>query len=159
MNSARRTSSRHARRAGFTLVEVLVVLLIVGLIGAVASLRASMSPVAESDDEGNRLRQMLESGFDRSRLARAPVVWQAGADHYVLTVREGGAERQIARRELRSPVRILKVWQEGALQTPPYELMLSGRDPGLFRILLGTEQSALELRSTLLGRIEMTRSD
>lgn len=147
---------RQGADGGFTLVEVLVALLIVGLIGAVASMRAGISPVVAIEDESNRLRQTIESALDRSRLARAPVVWRAGADRYAFTIREGGSERTIAQRELGTPVTITSVWSEGSLQNPPYELVLSGRDPRLFRIRLGSDQSALfELRSTLLGRVEL----
>ena len=147
---------RQGADGGFTLVEVLVALLIVGLIGAVASLRAGISPVVAVEDESNRLGQTIESALDRSRLARTPIVWRGGPDQYALTILEGGNERTIARRELDTQVKITSVWSEGALQNPPYELVLSGRDPRLFRIRLGGEQSTLfELRSTLLGRVEL----
>jgi prepilin-type N-terminal cleavage/methylation domain-containing protein len=150
---------RRQAAGGFTLVEVLVALLIVGLIGAVASLRAGINPVVAVEDESNRLAQTIESALDRSRLARTPIVWRAGTDQYVLTIREGGNERTIARRDLGTQVTITSVWSEGSLLNPPYELLLSGRDPRLFRIRLGSEQSALfELRSTLLGRIELVRA-
>jgi type II secretion system protein H len=91
---------RRQAAGGFTLVEVLVALLIVGLIGAVASLRAGINPVVAVEDESNRLAQTIESALDRSRLARTPIVWRAGTDQYVLAIREGGNERTIARREL-----------------------------------------------------------
>lgn len=144
---------------GFTLVEVLVALLIVGLIGAVASLRAGTSPVVAVEDESNRLGQTIESALDRSRLARTPIVWRAGPDRYALTILEGRNERIIAQRELETQVKIASVWSEGALQSPPYELVLSGRDPRLFRIQLNSEQGTLfELRSTLLGRVELVRA-
>lgn len=149
---------RHAA-GGFTLVEVLVALLIVGLIGAIASLRAGINPVVAAEDESNRLAQTIESALDRSRLARTSVVWRARTDQYVISIREGGSERTIAKRELGTQIAITSVWSEGSMQNPPYELLLSGRDPRLFRIRLGTDQSTLfELRSTLLGRVELVRA-
>ncbi len=143
---------------GFTLIEVLVVLFIIGLMAALVGLRTGLGSATILEDESSRLQQTLESGIDRSRLTRAPVLWQASQDEYGLTIREDGVDRQIAKHELATPVRIVSVWREGVPQLPPYELTLSGRNPGLFRIRLGAEQSpSFELRSTLLGRVELAR--
>lgn len=146
---------------GFTLIEVLVVLFIVGLMSALVGLRIGLNPGTVLEDEGSRLQQALETGTDRARLSsRAQVLWKAGSNGYVLTLREEGAERPLLKHELPNPVTILAVWREGALQSPPYELALSARNPGLYRIRLGAEQSRpLELRSTLLGRVELLRGD
>ncbi len=144
---------------GFTLIEVLVALLIVGLIGAIASMRGGISPVVAVEDESNRLRKTIESALDRSRLARTPVVWRASPTKYELTIREAGSERTIAHRELDAQITITSVWKEGSMQKLPYELVLSGRDPHLFRIQLGNGQNIhFELRSTLLGRVELVRA-
>lgn len=154
----RRRSNSRAGRTGFTLIEVMVVLFIIGLMAALVGLRTGLSSAAVLEDESSRLQQTLESGIDRSRLTRAPVLWQASQGGYGLTIREDGVDRQIAKHELATPVRILSVWREGVPQSPPYELALSGRNPGLFRISLGAEQAPpVELRSTLLGRVELVR--
>lgn len=153
-----RWRSSRGECTGFTLIEVLVVLFIIGLMAALVGLRTGLSAATILEDESSRLQQTLESGIDRSRLTRAPVIWQASQDAYGLTIREGGVDRKIAKHELVTPVRILSVWREGVPQSPPYELALSGRNPGLFRIRLGAEQSpSFELRSTLLGRVELVR--
>ncbi len=146
---------------GFTLIEVLVVLFIVGLMSALVGLRIGLNPGTLLEDEGNRLQQTLESGVDRARLSsRAHVLWKGSQGGYVLTLREDGTERPLMKHDFANPVTILSVWREGALQSPPYELALSGRSPGLYRIRLGSEQSRpLELRSTLLGRVELVRID
>lgn len=155
-----RWRSSRAECTGFTLIEVLVVLFIIGLMAALVGLRSGLSSTTMLEDESSRLQQALESGIDRSRLTRAPVVWQASQGGYGLTIREDGVDRQIAKHELATPVRILSVWREGIPLSPPYELALSGRNPGLFRIRLGAEQSpSFELRSTLLGRVELVRGN
>jgi prepilin-type N-terminal cleavage/methylation domain-containing protein len=146
--------------AGFTLVEVLVVLVIVGLLVALVSLRIGVNSITVLEDESNRLQQLLESGIDRSRLTRAPLSWHAGPDGYSLTVREAGSDRLIEKHDLAMPVKIIGVWREGTLQSPPYELALSARNPGLFSVRLGAEGAgAFELRSTLLGRIDLVRGE
>jgi general secretion pathway protein H len=148
-------------RDGFTLIEVLIVLFIVGLMSALVGLRIGLNPGTVLEDECSRLQQALESGLDRARLSsRAQVLWKAGPRGYALTLREEGADRPLLKHELANPVTILAVWREGALQSPPYELALSARNPGLYRIRLGAEQSRpLELRSTLLGRVEVLRAE
>jgi type II secretion system protein H len=143
---------------GFTLIEVLVVLFIVGLMASLIGLRTGLSTATVLEDESTRLQQTLESGIDRSRLTRAPVLWQASADGYRLSIREDGSDRLIAKHDLTTPVRILSVWREGVLQSPPYEFALSGRSPEMFRIRLSADQSPpFELRSTLLGRVNLVR--
>lgn len=154
----RRWWNSRAASTGFTLIEVMVVLVIIGLVATLVGLRSGLSSATVLEDESSRLQQTLESGIDHSRLTRAPVLWRAAQGGYELTIREEGMDRQIAKHELAIPVRILSVWREGVLQSPPYELALSGRSPGLFRIRLGAEQSSpFELRSTLLGRVELVR--
>lgn len=158
MNCPPRSPSRTPGEVGFTLVEILVVLFIVGLMASLAGLRAGLNPRAVLEDESTRLQQTLESGLDRSRLTRTPVLWQASQGGYALTVREEGMDRQVSQHDLATKVKILAVWRDGIPQTPPYELALSGRNPGLFRIKLGTEQAGpFELRSTLPGRVELVR--
>lgn len=146
---------------GFTLIEVLIVLFIVGLMSAMLGLRIGLNPGTVLEDEGVRLQQTLESALERARLSsRTQVLWQAGPGGYALSLREEGTERTLQKHDLAKPVTILAVWREGALQLPPYELALSARSPGLYRIRLGADQSRpLELRSTLLGRIELVRGD
>ena len=155
---SRRSWNEPVGGSGFTLVEVLVVLFIVGLMASLVGLRTGLSPATVLEDESTRLQQTLESGIDRSRLTRAPVLWQASADGYRLSIREHGTDRLIATHDLATPVRILSVWREGVLLSPPYEFSLSERSPGLFRIRLGADQSPpVELRSTLLGRVDRVR--
>lgn len=148
----------HARGAGFTLVEVLVVLLIVGLAATLVGLSGGPNPATMLEDEAERLRHALEGGFDRSRISRTNVAWRAVSDGYSLDIGDGAAGGRIAMRELKAPVRIVAVWREGVLQEPPYDIPLSGRSPGLFRIRLGGEEGMVfDLQSTLLGRIERVR--
>ena len=158
-----RKLARQAGKAcdGFTLIEVLIVFFIVGLMSAMLGLRIGLNPGTVLDDEGIRLQQTLESALERARLSsRAQVLWQAGPGGYALSLREEGGERPLQKHELANPVTILAVWREGALLSPPYELALSARSPGLYRIRLGADQSRpLELRSTLLGRVELVRGD
>jgi prepilin-type N-terminal cleavage/methylation domain-containing protein len=146
---------------GFTLIEVLIVLFIVGLMSALVGLRIGLNPATVLEDEGMRLQQTLESALDRTRLSsRAQLLWQAGPGGYALFLREEGADRPLLKHELANPVTILAVWREGVRLAPPYELSLSARSPGLYRIRLGAEQSRpLELRSSLLGRVELVRGD
>ena len=66
-----------ARDAGFTLIELMVVvaLIAVATAGAVLSLRDGSASALERDAQ--RLAALLESGRAQSRASDLPVVWQA----------------------------------------------------------------------------------
>lgn len=68
------TGSRRAAR-GFTLVELLVVLVLVALAGAVVTLSLRDRDASQLEEEAARLSALLESARAESRVAGVPVVW------------------------------------------------------------------------------------
>ncbi len=68
---------KQARSFGFTLLELLVVLAIVALATAGASLALRDSAAAELEREGLRLSALLESARAQSRTSGLPVVWRS----------------------------------------------------------------------------------
>ena len=74
------SSGRRAR--GFTLLELLVVLAIVGLALGGASLALRDSGAALLTREGERLAALLEAGRAQSRASGVPVRWQADAQGF-----------------------------------------------------------------------------
>lgn len=73
--------SRRAAR-GFTLLEMLVVLLLMGICVGLVSVVAQPGPGAVLDAEANRLARLLELAADESRLTGKPIAWTADATGY-----------------------------------------------------------------------------
>ncbi len=67
---------------GFTLLEMLVVLLIVGIVSGVATLALSRNPHTDLREQGQRLALLFESAGDEAQLRGRPLAWQANATGY-----------------------------------------------------------------------------
>ncbi len=72
-----------ARRAGFTLLELLVVVAIIGIASAGVAFALRDSSQTQLQREGQRLAALLESGRAQSRTTGVPVVWHTTADGFV----------------------------------------------------------------------------
>ncbi|VWC53496.1 MULTISPECIES: GspH/FimT family pseudopilin [Burkholderia] len=80
------------RAAGFTLLEMLVVLVIVGLLVAVVTLAPSRNRRTDLAEEAQRLANLLESAGDEAQVRSMPIAWQAVGGGYRFVQRtESGA--------------------------------------------------------------------
>ncbi|MCA3781891.1 MAG: GspH/FimT family pseudopilin [Burkholderia sp.] len=87
----RRPSTRR-RAAGFTLLEMLVVLLIVGLLVAVVTLAPTRNRRTDLAEEAQRLANLLESAGDEAQVRSMPIAWQPVGGGYRFVQRtESGA--------------------------------------------------------------------
>jgi general secretion pathway protein H len=86
--------ARTARRsaAGFTLLEMLVVLVIVGLLVAVVTLAPSRNRRTDLAEEAQRLANLLESAGDEAQVRSMPIAWQlvGGGYRFVQRTESGG---------------------------------------------------------------------
>jgi general secretion pathway protein H len=78
LQTARRSLLPHRRAAGFTLLELLVVVAIIAIASAGVAFAVRDTAGAPLDREAQRLAALLESGRARSRLSGQPVRWVAG---------------------------------------------------------------------------------
>lgn len=67
---------RPRRPAGFTLLEMLVVMLIVGLLVSVVALAPSRNRRTDLAEEAQRLATLLESANDEAQVRSVPIAWQ-----------------------------------------------------------------------------------
>lgn len=92
--SRRMRHTRVARRTstGFTLLEMLVVLVIVGLLVAVVTLAPSRNRRTDLAEEAQRLANLLESAGDEAQVRSIPIAWQTVGGGYRFVQRtESGA--------------------------------------------------------------------
>ncbi|PCE22325.1 type II secretion system protein GspH [Paraburkholderia acidicola] len=68
--------TRRNQQSGFTLLEMMVVLLIVGMLIAVVTLMPSRNRRTDLTEEAQRLASLLESAGDEAQVRSAPVSWQ-----------------------------------------------------------------------------------
>lgn len=83
------------RVAGFTLLEMLVVLVIVGIIAGVASLSLTRNPRTDLREEGQRLALLFESADDEAQVRGHPLVWEANTQGYRFLERHADAWRPL----------------------------------------------------------------
>src|ERR1700751_2873017 len=69
---AMRTEARERQR-GFTLLEMLVVLLIAGILVSLASLSLSRNPRTDLNEEAQRLALLFESAGDEAQVRARPI--------------------------------------------------------------------------------------
>ena len=87
-----RQRSRRYRQSGFTLLEMLVVLVIVGLLVAVVTLAPSRNRRTDLAEEAQRLANLLESAGDEAQVRSMPIAWQPVGGGYRFVQRtESGA--------------------------------------------------------------------
>jgi len=81
-------ASRSAR--GFTLLEMLVVLLIVGIVSGVATLALSRNPRTDLHEQGERLALLFESASDEAQVRGRPLAWEANDRGYAFSESSDG---------------------------------------------------------------------
>ncbi|MBN3793102.1 GspH/FimT family pseudopilin [Burkholderia sp. Ac-20353] len=80
------------RAAGFTLLEMLVVLVIAGLLVAVVALAPSRNRRTDLAEEAQRLASLLESAGDEAQVRSLSIAWQpVGGGYRFLQRTESGA--------------------------------------------------------------------
>ncbi|SDV48487.1 GspH/FimT family pseudopilin [Chitinasiproducens palmae] len=104
---------RAASRAqgGFTLIEMLVVIVIGAILVSLASLSLTRNPRTELVDEARRLALLFESASDEAQLRSRPVVWQPVPGGYRFMVRDADQWRVIGDDLLRP-----RTWRGGVAQ-------------------------------------------
>jgi general secretion pathway protein H len=85
---ARSTSS------GFTLLELLVVMVLAGILLTIVSVSVTPDPRQQLAREGQRVGQVLALAADEARIRQTPIVWEADLWGYRF-VTETGGERQL----------------------------------------------------------------
>ena len=123
--------------SGFTLVELLVVMVIIGITLGLATLNAIPSPRQDLENEARRIALLLQLARDEAIVRNRLVAFEANGERYRFMVRGDTGWEQVTRDDL---------LRERSFKNPPLRLQLepsgSGAGsggPDMLRITFGRE--------------------
>lgn len=126
-----RLAPSHA--GGFTLLEMLVVIVLAGILLSIVSVSVTPDPRQTLAREGQRIGQLIALAADESRIRQQPIVWEADLQGFRF-VTEAGGERQLItgdevlrERAWERPLTALAVYEGG--QGPAQVLLGPGAPP------------------------------
>lgn len=152
VEAARRVRARPgpaagSRAAGFTLIEMLVVLLIAGILISLASLTLTRNPRTDLNEEAHRLALLFESAGDEAQVRSRPIAWTPTNGGFQFDVRSGDGWRTL-RDDLLGPRR----W-EGGVTGVAISYPGAGNDTEASRIVFGTEAVDVPVEVTLYSAV------
>jgi general secretion pathway protein H len=127
-------SERFAPQHGFTLLEMLVVIVLAGILISVVTISVTPDPRQKLTREAQRIGQLMVLASDEARIRQLPIVWEADLRGYRF-VAEVAGERQLLtgddllrERSWETPLNRLAV-QDGAGPQPAQVLLGPGAPP------------------------------
>jgi len=94
---------------GFTLLELLVVLVLAGLLLSLVSINVSPSPEQRLAREAERLGQLFALAADEARISGRPIAWEADLKGYRFVTQVAGERRLLTGDDLLRE----RAWDEG----------------------------------------------
>jgi general secretion pathway protein H len=160
-----RRKLRCAAAAGFTLIEMMVVVLILGVLAAVVGLAAAPGDAAMAESEARRLCALLELAMAEPRASGQSIAWSAEHNAYSFWHRdEAGDWRRFPsdsvyrQRLLPLPAALATVRLDGREAAPgesitfaPYGLRAA------IRATLSTHTVQFSIEGDVLGRVTLQR--
>ncbi|WP_323119278.1 GspH/FimT family pseudopilin [Burkholderia alba] len=130
---------------GFTLLEMLVVLVIAGLLVSLASLSMRRNPRTDLREEAQRLALLFETAGDEAQVRARPIAWQPTERGFSFDVRTADGWRPL-RDDLLRP----RGWDGGVTGAA---IDYPGSDTQPARIVFGTESIDTPVRVTLYSAV------
>ena len=128
--AALKPTLRHAR--GFTLLELLVVMVLFGLLISMVSINIAPDPRQDLSREAQRIGQLMSISADESRIRQQPIVWEADLKGYRFVSQVGGDRQLIVgddmlrERNWSRPLTRIAVFDPGIITTPSQILLSQG---------------------------------
>jgi general secretion pathway protein H len=148
VSAHRRPSSRFGAarvQAGFTLLEMMVVLVIAGLLVSLASLQLSRNPRTDLNEEAQRLALLFESAGDEAQVRARPIAWQPLEGGFRFDIRTGDGWRPLRDDLLRA-----RRWEGGVTGVT---IQFAGTDRDASRLVFGTEAIDTPMEITLVSPV------
>jgi general secretion pathway protein H len=140
---ARDSGGRARRQMGFTLLEMLVVLVIAGLLVSLASLAMTRNPRTDLNEEAQRLALLFESAGDEAQVRARPIAWQPYDGGFRFDMHTDDGWRPL-RDDLLGPRR----WEGGVTSVT---IDYPGSDVHPSRVVFGTESIDAPVQVTLFS--------
>jgi general secretion pathway protein H len=137
--------SQAGLQAGFTLLEMLVVLVIAGLLISLASLQLTRNPRTDLNEEAQRLALLFESAGDEAQVRARPIAWQPldGGFRFDVRTEDGW-------RPLRDDLLRARRWEGGVTGVT---IQYAGSDQTTGRLVFGTEAIDTPIEVTLVSAV------
>jgi general secretion pathway protein H len=122
---------RPARRpaAGFTLLEMLVVIVLAGILISIVTISVTPDPKQRLTREAQRIGQLMVLASDEARIRQLPITWEADLRGYRFVAEVAGERRLLTGDDL---------LRERAWETPLVRLAVQdGAGPQPAQVLLG----------------------
>jgi general secretion pathway protein H len=147
-----RQAARRARSGGFTLLELLVVIVLAGILLSIVTITVTPDERQQLAREAQRVGQLFAIAADESRIRQQPILWEADLNGYRFVTLVGG-ERQLLtgddllrERSWREPLQTLALVAAGA-DRPTQTLLGPGAPP--LRVAIAREWIQPPLRLEL----------
>jgi len=160
--SATGCCSRRAAAGGFTLLELLVVLAILGIVSSLIAISTTPDVRQQASHEAARLQLVLELAAQEAQMTGRPIAWVAEGGSYRFL--QADLERRwqpvtqdpsLVPRRLSEGMRIENVYIEGQVLPPGSWLIFASTATPLFRIDVEAPQGGFMLRARPNGRVDL----
>nr|WP_084530742.1 GspH/FimT family pseudopilin [Burkholderia sp. WSM2232] len=140
-----RVSAGRRSHAGFTLLEMMVVLVIAGLLVSLTALTMTRNPRTDLNEEAQRLALLFESAGDEAQVRARPIAWQPldGGFRFDLRTDDGW-------RPLRDDLLKPRQWEGGVTGVT---IDYPGSSSQASRVVFGTEAIDVPVRITLFSAV------
>lgn len=170
----RRLNALQARRRGFTLIEMLVVVAIIGVLTTAVALTIRSDPRREAVADAQRLALLLEAAQIEAQAGRRQLAWSASPDGYGFWEAESNPDEErhwqpiaddaiFRARRLADGVHVGGIDIDGQPLSEGDMLIFRRNDPPLFRIVLTAGQEApvrhFEVRGLPTGRVTVVHEE